>query len=118
MNARNLLRTALVLGACTLGVGAHAGELVFRPLNPSFGGNPNLSAHFLNLAQIQNQHTASSGGGGSGGIPQITFPPIMIDLGGRLPLEPTPTPAPEPEPVSSTAPASAPVIMPVMSVAN
>lgn len=114
MNARNLLRTALVLGACTLGAGAHAGELVFRPLNPSFGGNPNLSAHFINLAQIQNQHTASNGGGGSAGIPQITFPPIMIDLGGTLPIEPSPAPEPE----SSPAPASAPVAMPVMSIAN
>jgi hypothetical protein len=110
MTARTLLRTALMIGACTLGGGGQAGELIFRPLNPSFGGNPNLSAHFLNLAQIQNQHTASNGGGGSGGIPQITFPPILIDLGGTLPLEPTPEPEAQPEPES--------VVAPAMSVAN
>lgn len=114
MTARTLLRNALMLGACALGAGVQAGELIFRPLNPSFGGNPNLSAHFLNLAQIQNRYGNTNGGGGSGGVPQITFPPIMIDLGGALPLEPAPEPGTESGPSSSPAPA----VLPVMSVSN
>jgi curli production assembly/transport component CsgF len=31
-----------------------AGELVFRPSNPAFGGNPNNSAHLLGTASAQN----------------------------------------------------------------
>jgi hypothetical protein len=73
---------------------AAASELIYRPLNPSFGGNPNLSAHLIGLAQIQNKHAQSNGGGGGAGIPQITFPPIMIDLGGTLPVEEDSAPAP------------------------
>lgn len=63
----------------TLAPTAWGSELIYRPLNPSFGGNPNLSSHLINLAQIQNRF-ASNGGGG--GVPQISFPPISIDLGG------------------------------------
>jgi hypothetical protein len=58
----------------------HASELIYRPFNPSFGGNPNLSSHLINLAQIQNRFGQRSGG--NGGVPQINFPPISIDLGG------------------------------------
>lgn len=90
MHARTVCRTALALCACTIAGAAMSGELIYRPLIPSFGGNPNLSGHFISLAQIQNQHTPSNGGGGSAGIPQITFPPIMIDLGGTLPVVPEP----------------------------
>jgi curli production assembly/transport component CsgF len=32
-----------------------ASELVYRPINPSFGGNPLNSSHLLSLAEIQNQ---------------------------------------------------------------
>lgn len=69
-------------GALSAGVVA-AGELIYRPLNPSFGGNPNMSSHPIGLAQIQNRFAGRGGGGGGGGAPpQINFPPITIDLGG------------------------------------
>lgn len=58
---------------------ATAGDLVYQPVNPSFGGFPGNSAHLLNLADIQNQFTESSSGGG---FPDISFPDISIDLGG------------------------------------
>ena len=32
-----------------------SGDLVYRPVNPSFGGDPFNSGHLLSLAQIQNQ---------------------------------------------------------------
>lgn len=35
---------------------ASAGELVYRPINPSFGGNPFNSSHLLGLAEAQNQY--------------------------------------------------------------
>lgn len=60
-----------------------AGELIYRPTNPGFGGNPNNIDYLLNLAQIQNQHLPDSGtDGGSSAAPTINFPPITIDLGG------------------------------------
>ncbi len=37
--------------------GASAQDLTFSFNNPSFGGNPFNSSHFLALADIQNQHT-------------------------------------------------------------
>ena len=70
---------ALIFTCQTLG----AGELIYRPTNPGFGGNPNNIDYLLNLAQIQNQHLPDSDtGGGGGAVPTINFPPITIDLGG------------------------------------
>lgn len=37
-----------------------ASELIYQPINPSFGGNPLNSSHLLNLAEIQNQHRPES----------------------------------------------------------
>ena len=53
--------------ACLLGTGpAGAGELIFRFVNPAFGGNPLNSSFLLNSAQLQNHHKddnlSSSGG--------------------------------------------------------
>lgn len=63
---------------------ALAGELIYRPLNPGFGGNPLLEDYLIGTATIQNQFVGSGGGGGGGGggAPVINFPPINIDLGG------------------------------------
>jgi hypothetical protein len=62
---------------------AMAEDLIYQPVNPGFGGNPDIFNYLLNTAQIQNQYLPSSGGGGNGGgAPDITFPPIVIDLGG------------------------------------
>lgn len=78
-----------------------AGELLYNPINPGFGGNPNNIDYLLNLAELQNEftETASGGGGGGGGVPDISFPPITIDLGnvggsgGGTPQSGTPTTA-------------------------
>lgn len=43
------LSAALIIGAGA----AVAGELIYQPINPSFGGNPLLGNHLLNKAQAQ-----------------------------------------------------------------
>ncbi|WP_052383890.1 curli assembly protein CsgF [Litchfieldella xinjiangensis] len=35
---------------------AAAGELVYQPINPSFGGNPYMGNHLLSKAQAQDTH--------------------------------------------------------------
>ncbi|MEL6510404.1 MAG: curli assembly protein CsgF [Pseudomonadota bacterium] len=74
-----------------------AGDLIYRPVNPAFGGPANNFDYLVGTAQIQNQHRPeqSSGGGGGGGVPNISFPDISIDLGGALgsATPPTTTPA-------------------------
>lgn len=41
------------------GIGhASATEIVYTPINPSFGGNPNNSAHLLSIAQAQDPFKA------------------------------------------------------------
>lgn len=40
-------------------VGAQAGDLVYAPVNPSFGGSPLNSAHLLATANAQRERTAS-----------------------------------------------------------
>jgi curli production assembly/transport component CsgF len=50
---------------------ASAGDLVYTPINPSFGGNPGNSSHLLSIASAQKDATASDstanslGGGGT-----------------------------------------------------
>ena len=39
---------------CALGTPAHATELVYAPINPSFGGNPNNAPGLMSAAQSQN----------------------------------------------------------------
>ncbi|EGM71626.1 curli assembly protein CsgF [Shewanella sp. HN-41] len=53
-------RTLLTLiTLCVLGSG-QATELIYTPVNPSFGGNPLNGAFLLNKAQSQNDNQASS----------------------------------------------------------
>jgi curli production assembly/transport component CsgF len=49
------LVAATVLGA---GLNAYADEMVYTPVNPSFGGNPFNSSHLLDTANVQNDHQA------------------------------------------------------------
>ncbi len=42
-----------------LAASAHAGDLVYTPINPSFGGSPLNSAHLLATANAQREATAS-----------------------------------------------------------
>lgn len=56
MQIRNRRRTAAwlmvtILGGATLA--AQAGELIYQPLNPSFGGDPFIGNYLLNKAQSQ-----------------------------------------------------------------
>ena len=44
-----------LLGSLLLSVGAHATELVYTPVNPSFGGSPLNGAWLLGNAQAQNK---------------------------------------------------------------
>jgi curli production assembly/transport component CsgF len=53
---KNLIFAAGFLLSTAGLVGASAGELVYQPINPSFGGNPFNSSHLLGLAEAQNQH--------------------------------------------------------------
>ena len=43
-----------VLGGIFCAVAAHATELVYAPMNPSFGGNPGNAAGLMGIAQAQN----------------------------------------------------------------
>ena len=53
-----LIAGGLAAGWLVASVG-FAGELVYLPANPSFGGNPFNAAPLLTNAQAQNSHTAS-----------------------------------------------------------
>jgi len=48
--------------AAFVSVGAQAQELVYTPVNPSFGGNPFNSAHLLAVANAQDKTEAPSSG--------------------------------------------------------
>ncbi|MBM7059189.1 curli production assembly protein CsgF [Pseudomonas sp. UL073] len=52
-------RNTALLPGCLLLVGtlAQATELVYTPVNPSFGGNPLNGTYLLNNAQAQNDHS-------------------------------------------------------------
>ena len=51
-----LLRTAFFAAmAVALSTSASAEDLVYTPINPSFGGNPFNSAHLLGIANAQNK---------------------------------------------------------------
>ncbi len=47
----------MVAAAWLSSAGLQATELVYTPLNPSFGGNPLLGSYLLNKANAQNDHT-------------------------------------------------------------
>jgi curli production assembly/transport component CsgF len=58
MNKTAILSIALAaLAAGSTAV--EAGNMVYTPVNPSFGGNPLNSSHLLSLASAQRQATAS-----------------------------------------------------------
>lgn len=93
-----LARMLIGLSAAAVVAGAAsptAADLVYTPVIPAFGGNPNNWDYLIGTAQIQNQYLPSSDGGDSGGAPDINFPPIVIDLGG-VGGEPAPTPTATP----------------------
>ncbi|MBE7182814.1 MAG: curli assembly protein CsgF [Methylobacterium mesophilicum] len=76
---------SLVVAATMVGTGsAVASELVYRPVNPSLGGDPLNGNWLLSQATAQSKDSSSSPGF------SIDFP----DFGGVT--QPTPTPTPQP----------------------
>ena len=49
------MRYIVLLASCAFCGYASAGDLVYQPINPSFGGNPLNSSHLYQGADIQNQ---------------------------------------------------------------
>ena len=54
------LRAAVILASCALASAAvrpaMAQDIVYQPIDPSFGGNPFNSAHLLGIANAQNDY--------------------------------------------------------------
>lgn len=80
-----------MVGLLALGRVASAGDLVYTPVNPSFGGNPLNSAHLLGTANAQRTATASdfvppaTATPGSPGTPGTSDADLFIrQLQGRL----------------------------------
>ncbi len=58
-----------LIAACMLMAPAQASEIVYTPINPSFGGNPNYGSYLLGSAQATSKHKEKqdlSGLGASG----------------------------------------------------
>lgn len=66
------LRTALLVASCALASQAMATELVYYPLNPSFGGSPLNGSVLLNSALATNKHTDPDIGSDKFGIEEKT----------------------------------------------
>lgn len=62
-NSPKLLAT---MAALLIGGSAAASELVYQPVNPSFGGNPFNSSHLLGIANAQNDYDAPGSSGTAG----------------------------------------------------
>lgn len=52
------LQPLLYVLALLIPFNSYASELVYKPINPSFGGSPLNGSYLLNKAQSQNQHKA------------------------------------------------------------
>lgn len=65
---------AMVVASAGHGTGASASELVYRPINPIFGGNPFNSTILLETAKLQDDFDHRSSGGPNRGLtPQQQF---------------------------------------------
>ncbi len=58
MAHRFTLTVAAVIAVAAANQAAFADELVYTPINPSFGGNPFNSSHLLGIANAQNDYEA------------------------------------------------------------
>ncbi len=50
-----LYQLGIAAALASLGNTTLAGDLIYQPINPSFGGDPFNSSHLLGIAQAQNQ---------------------------------------------------------------
>lgn len=54
---RDTWRSVIACAAAAMAASSgYAQDLVYTPVNPSFGGNPFNSSHLLSIAQQQNEH--------------------------------------------------------------
>ncbi|WP_417309882.1 curli assembly protein CsgF [Devosia sp.] len=75
-----IFRTAvLALAIAGLAGATTASELVYKPLNPSFGGNPNMAAWLFEIASAQSLFSGTGGGGGADFGGGIGGPVIIIN---------------------------------------
>ena len=67
--SKNCARAIAALATLCAPLAAHASQITYQAVDPSFGGNPANSAHLLAIAGAQNNYSApvASTGGGSGG---------------------------------------------------
>lgn len=77
------------LGCVLSPIPACASDVVYRPVDPSFGGNPLNSSHLLSIANAQNDYrapvTSSPSGSGSTQTPaQAQAAQFLAQLQGRL----------------------------------
>lgn len=64
--------------------GSEASELLYRPINPSFGGNPFNSSHLLGLADRQNKFDDNGSGIGRSSSSQSQADLFVRSLSSRL----------------------------------
>jgi curli production assembly/transport component CsgF len=60
LSLRRIVRLFIAGAALATLATAHASPLVYQPINPTFGGNPDNGAVLMNQATAQNKHVASS----------------------------------------------------------
>ncbi|UYO76017.1 curli assembly protein CsgF [Halomonas qinghailakensis] len=53
MNIRVKIRCATLIAVMGIGTNAYSGELIYQPINPSFGGDPFAGSYLLGKAQAQ-----------------------------------------------------------------
>ena len=66
---KNSITRCTLIAAFAITVSAQATEIVYTPINPSFGGNPNYGSYLLGSAQATSKHKEKqdlSGLGASG----------------------------------------------------
>ena len=82
MSFGNLIQSAVIISLSLAVSGtARAENLIYNPINPGLGGNPNNYDYLIGLADLQNQYLPEQSGSG-GAAPAFNFPPIVMDLGG------------------------------------
>lgn len=90
-----MTRYAIIAGACLWATGAAATDIVYTPVNPSFGGNPLNSTHLFAGANAQRTATASDSrssassasgatGTGTGSTSGVDFDLFVRQLQSRL----------------------------------
>lgn len=56
MKTSKKISCAVIITYISIGTQAHSGELIYRPINPSFGGDPFVGSYLLGKAQAQDKN--------------------------------------------------------------